>query len=38
MGVIGFFFVICALILGSEGIVAFKRLNAMKADGAPIKA
>jgi len=38
MGVVGFFLVICALILGYEGIMAFKRLRALKAEGAPAKA
>ncbi len=38
MGVVGFFLVICALILGYEGIMAFKRLSVMKAEGAPAKA
>ncbi len=38
MGIIGFFLVICALILGYEGIMAFKRLRALKAEGAPAKA
>jgi carbon starvation protein len=37
-GIIGFFLVICALILGYEGIMAFKRLRAVKAEGAPAKA
>jgi ABC-type thiamin/hydroxymethylpyrimidine transport system permease subunit len=37
MGVVGFFLVICALILGYEGIMAFKRLSALKAEGAPAK-
>ncbi|OHE24744.1 MAG: hypothetical protein A2Z43_04415 [Syntrophobacterales bacterium RBG_19FT_COMBO_59_10] len=38
MGIIGFFLVICALILGYEGIMAFKRLRAVKAEGTPAKA
>jgi len=38
MGIVGFFLVICALILGYEGIMAFKRLRAVKAEGAPAKA
>ncbi|MHB8907760.1 MAG: carbon starvation CstA family protein [Syntrophales bacterium] len=38
MGIVGFFLVICALILGYEGIMAFKRLSALKAEGAPAKA
>jgi len=38
MGVVGFFLVICALILGYEGIMAFKRLRTLKAEGAPAKA
>jgi carbon starvation protein len=38
MGIVGFFLVICALILGYEGIMAFKRLMALKAEGAPAKA
>jgi carbon starvation protein len=38
MGVVGFFLVICALILGYEGIMAFKRLRVFKAEGAPAKA
>ncbi len=38
MGIIGFFLVICALILGYEGIMAFKRLRVLKAEGAPVKA
>jgi carbon starvation protein len=38
MGIVGFFLVICALILGYEGIMAFKRLSALKAAGAPAKA
>jgi carbon starvation protein len=38
MGVVGFFLVICALILGYEGIMAFKRLRTLKAEGAPVKA
>jgi len=38
MGLVGFFLVICALILAYEGIMAFKRLRAVKAEGAPAKA
>jgi carbon starvation protein len=38
MGIVGFFLVVCALILGYEGIMAFKRLRALKAEGAPAKA
>ena len=38
MGLVGFFLVICALILGYEGFKAFKRLRALKAQGAPAKA
>ena len=38
MGIVGFFLVICALILGYEGIKAFKRHTALKAAGAPAKA
>jgi carbon starvation protein len=38
MGVVGFFLVICALILGYEGIMAFKRLRVLKAEGVPAKA
>jgi len=38
MGVVGFFLVACALILGYEGIKAFQRLTAMKAAGQPAKA
>jgi hypothetical protein len=40
MGFIGFFLVICALILGYEGYMAFSRLRAMKGKGqaAPAKA
>ena len=38
MGVVGFFLVVCALILGYEGIKAFQRLTAMKAAGQPAKA
>ena len=38
MGIVGFFLVICALVLGYEGIMAFKRLRTLKAEGAPAKA
>jgi carbon starvation protein len=38
MGLVGFFLVICALILGYEGFKAFNRLRALKAQGAPAKA
>ena len=38
MGVVGFFLVVCALILGYEGIAAFRRLRTFKAQGAPAKA
>jgi carbon starvation protein len=38
MGIIGFFLVICALILGYEGIMAFKRLSVLKGQAAPAKA
>jgi len=38
MGIVGFFLVACALILGYEGIMAFRRLRALKAEGAPAKA
>lgn len=38
MGVVGFFLVICALILGYEGIMAFKRLRVLKGQAAPAKA
>jgi carbon starvation protein len=38
MGCVGFFLVICALILAYEGFMAFKRLRALKAQGAPAKA
>jgi len=40
MGVVGFFLVICALILGYEGYMAFKRLRDLnaKAQAAPAKA
>jgi carbon starvation protein len=38
MGIVGFFLVICALILGYEGIMAFKRLRTLKAEGVPAKA
>ncbi len=38
MGLVGFFLVICALILGYEGLKAFKRFRTLKAQGAPAKA
>jgi carbon starvation protein len=40
MGIVGFFLVICALILGYEGFMAFKRLRALgaKAQAEPAKA
>ena len=38
MGLVGFFLVICALILGYEGFKAFNRFRALKAEGAPAKA
>ncbi len=38
MGLVGFFLVICALILGYEGIVAFNRFRSMKGQAAPAKA
>lgn len=38
MGVVGFFLVVCALILGYEGIMAFKRLAALRAEVAPARA
>jgi len=38
MGVVGFFLVICALILGYEGIMAFKRFRALKGQAVPAKA
>jgi carbon starvation protein len=38
MGLVGFFLVICALILGYEGLKAFKRYRALRAEGAPAKA
>ncbi len=38
MGIVGFFLVICALILGYEGVAAFRRLMALKAQAAPAKA
>jgi carbon starvation protein len=38
MGVVGFFLVICALILGYEGIMAFNRFRALKGQAAPAKA
>jgi carbon starvation protein len=38
MGLVGFFLVICALILGFEGFKAFNRLRALKGQGAPAKA
>ena len=38
MGLVGFFLVICALILGYEGFKAFKRFRALKGQAAPAKA
>jgi hypothetical protein len=38
MGFVGFFLVIAALILGFEGVKAFNRYRAMKAQPAPAKA
>ncbi len=38
MGLVGFFLVICALILGYEGLKAFNRFRALKGQGAPAKA
>jgi carbon starvation protein len=38
MGLVGFFLVICALILGYEGFKAFKRFRTLKAQAAPAKA
>jgi carbon starvation protein len=38
MGLVGFFLVICALILGYEGVTAFNRFRAMKGQAAPAKA
>jgi len=38
MGLVGFFLVICALILGYEGFKAFQRFRTLKAQGAPAKA
>ena len=38
MGLVGFFLVICALILGYEGYKAFNRFRALKGQGAPAKA
>jgi carbon starvation protein len=38
MGLVGFFLVICALILGYEGIQAFNRFRALKGQGAAAKA
>ena len=38
MGIVGFFLVICALILGYEGLKAFNRFRALKGQGAPAKA
>jgi len=38
MGLVGFFLVICALILGYEGVIAFNRFRAMKGKAAPAKA
>jgi len=38
MGLVGFFLVICALILAYEGIMAFNRLRALKGQGAAAKA
>jgi hypothetical protein len=35
---VGFFLVICALILGYEGLKAFKRFRTLRAQGAPAKA
>ncbi len=37
MGVVGFFLVICALILGYEGLKAFKRFREVKGQAAPAK-
>jgi carbon starvation protein len=37
MGLVGFFLVICALILGYEGVTAFNRFRAMKGQAAPAK-
>ena len=38
MGLVGFFLVICALILGYEGYKAFNRFRALKGQGVPAKA
>jgi carbon starvation protein len=38
MGLVGFFLVICALILGYEGLKAFKRFRTLKGQAAPAKA
>jgi carbon starvation protein len=38
MGLVGFFLVIAAIMLGVEGVKAFNRYRAMKAVGAPAKA
>jgi len=38
MGLVGFFLVICALILGYEGFKAFNRFRTLKGQGAPAKA
>ena len=38
MGLVGFFLVIAAILLGAEGIKAFNRYRAMKGQPAPVKA